>query len=50
MVEELGVRASGKFSRLKVMTIDSNIYRIDEYDGCEDVEVPTDIAWVHING
>ena len=47
-VETLGEKANGKFSRLAVVEIDSNRYRIDEYDGRESIETPDSIAWTVI--
>lgn len=49
-VEELGTeKASGIFAYLKVVEIDSDVYRIDEYDGMESVETPNDIYWNNVN-
>lgn len=48
VVEELGSRANGLFAGLEVRVIDGAIYRIDEYDGYESVEVPESIDWVTI--
>ena len=47
-VETLGKKANGEFSRLAVVEIDSNQYRIDEYDGRESIETPDSIAWIVI--
>ena len=44
-VEELGKEADGPFAELKVVTIDSDKYRICEYDGVEWVETPESIEW-----
>lgn len=44
-VEELGEEANGPFAKLKVITIDSDKYRICEYDGVEWVETPESIEW-----
>lgn len=50
IVETLGSeRASGFCAKLKVVEIDSPMYRIDEYDGYESVEVPDSIDWVVID-
>ncbi len=45
VVEELGEEANGSYANLKVVTIDSNKYRIGEYDGAEWVETPESIEW-----
>jgi hypothetical protein len=48
-VETLGSeRASGHYADLEVVEIFGNQYRIDEYDGQESVEEPSDIGWVTI--
>lgn len=39
-VETLGKEANGSCARLAVEIIDSNMYRIDEYDGQESVITP----------
>lgn len=44
-VEELGSEANGSCSDLVVVTIDSDRYRICEYDGAEWVETPESIEW-----
>ena len=46
VVEELGEEANGAFADLQVDEIEGNRYRIDEYDGYENVQVPDDIEWV----
>lgn len=48
VVEKLGDKAGRKFSKLKVVEIDSLMYRIDEYDGWESVETPDSVDWVVI--
>lgn len=48
VVEELGEAASGMCASLVVEEIPENVYRIDEYDGCEEVQVPDSIEWVFI--
>ena len=48
VVERLGEKANRKFSKLKVVEIDSPMYRIDEYDGMESVETPDSVDWVVI--
>lgn len=50
VVEKLGSEeASSRFAKLCVAEINTNCYRIDEYDGFEDVQVPDDIDWVVIS-
>jgi hypothetical protein len=50
VVEELGEKASGTYSKLEVVEIDSNMYRITEYDGFEGVKTPNDREeWVVIS-
>ncbi|WP_443698955.1 hypothetical protein [Pseudomonas sp.] len=47
MVEQLGEAASGRYAELKIAESDSNMYRIDEYDGNESVLFNyTDDEWV----
>jgi hypothetical protein len=48
VVEKLGDKANGDCADLKVVEIDSNLYRIDEYDGAESVETPEDIDWIKL--
>lgn len=49
VVETLGTeRASGMCAKLKVVEISTPMYRIDEYDGYESVDVPDSIDWVVI--
>lgn len=50
-VETLGSDvASGEYAKLRVETINSKVYRIDEYDGSESVITPdSDFNWVNIN-
>ena len=46
VVEELGDEANGTCSKLKIMELDKGtLYRIEEYDGFEHIEVDTDIQW-----
>lgn len=48
-VETLGSeRASGHYADLEVVEIFGNQYRIDEYDGQESVEEPSNIGWITI--
>lgn len=44
VVEELGDKASGKYSKLRVVEVDG-LYKIDEYDGYESIETPGQIEW-----
>lgn len=48
VVERLGKDANGRFADLKIAEIESNVYRIDEYDGAESVETPSSIEWTVI--
>jgi len=45
-VETLGTKANGSYSHLNVSTISGNYYKINEYDGSEGVEEPSDTEWV----
>lgn len=47
-VEALGNEASGTYASLVVRTIDSNMYRISEYDGLETIEIPDNLDWIEI--
>jgi len=47
-VEELGEKASGPYSRLKIKEITGDKYIIDDYDGKEKVLEPSDIKWIQI--
>ena len=49
VIELLGDRANRRYSELLIAEIDSNSYRIDEYDGFESVETPDSYDWVIIN-
>lgn len=50
VVEELGKEASGTYSNLEIIEINSNMYRITEYDGFEGVKTPSDHEeWVIIS-
>lgn len=44
VVEELGDKANGKYSKLQVVEVNGD-YRIDEYDGYESIETPGQIEW-----
>ena len=49
VVEELGEEASDHYAKLKVEEINSNLYKIDEYDGLESVLTPNDNAgWISV--
>lgn len=48
VVEELGDKANGYCADLKVVEINSNLYRIKDYDGAESIETPEDINWVKV--
>lgn len=49
VVEKLGSeRASGECAYLKIAEIDSNIYRIDNYDGAENVITQDEQNWIVI--
>lgn len=46
VVEELGAKSHGRFSKLKVVELKKGtLYRIDEYDGYESVETKDGIEW-----
>jgi len=45
-VEELGELANGRCAELEVVEVESNRYRVTEYDGAESVETPDTIGWV----
>lgn len=45
VVEELGDKASGEYSKLAIAEV-SGPYRIDEYDGYESVETPDSYDWI----
>lgn len=47
-VEKFQKEANGLLSSLKIVEIEGNIYRIDEYDGWETVQTPDTIEWVTI--
>lgn len=44
-VEELGKKANGICSELKVVTFEGDLYRITEYDGLESLEIPEYLDW-----
>lgn len=48
VVEELGSEASGMFASIRVATINSDRYRISEYDGWEQVITPEEERYVII--
>lgn len=47
-VEALGEKASGKYAKLQIQEINSNRYRICEYDGAEWIETPESIDWIKV--
>ena len=48
VVEALGREASGGCSALEIEKIHGNQYRIEEYDGAEEVVTPEDSDWIII--
>jgi hypothetical protein len=48
VVEELGEAASDFGGKLMIEEIQGSLYRIDEYDGYESVQVPDDVDWVQV--
>jgi hypothetical protein len=48
VVEELGEESGGTYADLKIHLLKGDRYRIDEYDGRENVQEPEDIVWVHV--
>ena len=48
-IELFGEKASGFCAKLKVATISTPMYRVDEYDGYESVETPYSYNWVIIH-
>lgn len=48
VVETLGDRANGDCSRLQIEEISGNQYRIEKYDGAEDVIIPDNQDWIVI--
>ena len=49
VVEALGKEASGACANLAIKEISGNQYRIEEYDGAEEVVTPDSNGWVFIN-
>lgn len=47
-VETLGSAANGQCADLKLVELNGNRYRIEEYDGCEDVYEPEDEKYITI--
>jgi hypothetical protein len=46
VVEELGDKASGEYAKLRIAELSAGtLYRIDEYDGFEQVCTQDDYAW-----
>ena len=48
VVEELGSEANGDYSDLKIATINSDRYRISEYDGWESIVTPETDNYISI--
>lgn len=48
VVEALGDEASGSCAELEITEISGNQYRIDEYDGSEEVITPEGSDWITI--
>ena len=48
VIETLGNEASGYCSEIKIAKIKGNLYRIDDYDGCETVVEPEDYTWINV--
>lgn len=48
VVEELGDKANGYCAKLEVVEINSNLYRITEYDGIESIETPEYMDWIKV--
>ena len=49
VIELLGEKANGFCAKLKVATISTPVYRVDEYDGYERIETPDYYNWVIIH-
>lgn len=48
VVEQLGEKANGDWAKLAIYEIKGKLYRIKEYDGCEEVIEPDDLEWTVI--
>lgn len=48
VVEELGDKVNGYCAELGVVEINSNLYRITEYDGAESIETPEYTDWIKV--
>ena len=48
VVEALGDEANGPCASLEICEIGGNQYRIDEYDGAENVVTPEGYDWIFI--
>jgi hypothetical protein len=46
VVESIGEKASGDCAELEIAHIFGRQYRIEEYDGAEEVSTPEDSDWV----
>ena len=49
VVEELGEAAGGRAAVLEVVEIRGNKYIVNEYDGSESVQEPSDIKWIVVD-
>lgn len=49
VIEALGSEANGPCANLAIEEISGNLYRIDEYDGTENVITPNGSDWIFIN-
>ena len=47
-VETLKEKVNAKFSKLEIVEISGNIYRIEDYDGKETIVEPKDLDWIII--
>lgn len=47
VVEELGEAASGECAKVRVVELSGPLYRIDEYDGMENIEQPDGLDWTN---
>lgn len=48
VVEKLGEEANGRYADLRVIVLQGNKYKIDEYDGNESVLYPENMDWVTV--
>ena len=47
-VETLKEKANNPYSRLAVIEIEGNLYRVEKYDGKEWIEQPENMEWIKI--